>query len=93
MNGEKKDRYNGDFEHFSRGDRDLLITMHEQIKNIRVDIKEIKDGTSLKLEDHEMRLREIEKFKDNWTGRNAVLATVVMFLVGLLGSLVSKNFL
>ena len=37
-------------------DHDLLITMHEQIKNIRADIKDLKDGTSLTLSDHEKRL-------------------------------------
>lgn len=71
-------------------DHDLLITMHEQIKNIRQDIKEIKDGTSDKLNDHEIRLREIEKFKENWTGRNAILAVLIMFFIGLIGSYLSK---
>ena len=41
-------------------DHDLLITMHEQIKNIRADIKDLKDGTSLTLSDHEKRLRRLE---------------------------------
>lgn len=41
-------------------DHDLLVTLHEQIKGVREDIKEIKDGTSEKLSDHEMRLRRIE---------------------------------
>ena len=47
-------------EHFSREDRDLLITMHEQIKNIRADIHELKEGTASKLTDHEARLRRLE---------------------------------
>ncbi len=42
-------------------DHDLLITMHEQIKNVRMDIKEIKDGTSEKLSDHELRIQTLEK--------------------------------
>jgi len=84
-------------------DHDLLITMHEQIKNIRIDIKELKDGTSERLSkleedhvssevvnDHEARLREIEKFKENWTGRNAVLAVIFMFVIGLLGNFITK---
>ncbi len=41
-------------------DHDLLITMHEQIKNVRLDIKELKDGTDIKLADHEVRLRRLE---------------------------------
>ena len=43
-------------------DHDLLITMHEQIKGIKIDIKEIKDGTSAKLTDHELRVRRLEQW-------------------------------
>ena len=41
-------------------DHDLLITMHEQIKGIKGDIKDLKDGTSTKLTDHENRIRGLE---------------------------------
>lgn len=41
-------------------DHDLLITMHEQIKGIKNDIKDLKDGTSFTLLDHETRLRRLE---------------------------------
>jgi hypothetical protein len=41
-------------------DHDLLVTMHEQIKGIKNDIKDLKDGTSIKLGDHETRLRRLE---------------------------------
>ena len=41
-------------------DHDLLVTMHEQIKGIKSDIKDLKDGTSTKLTDHELRLRRLE---------------------------------
>ena len=77
-------------EHFSRADRDLLITMHEQIKNIRADIKELKDGTSSKLDDHEKRIKNFEIFMANWTGKYAIIGVIVMFLIGLLGSFISK---
>lgn len=43
-------------------DHDLLVTMHEQIKGIKGDIKELKDGTSSKLTDHERRLRRLELY-------------------------------
>lgn len=41
-------------------DHDLLVTMHEQIKGIKADIRDLKDGTSTKLSDHELRLRRVE---------------------------------
>lgn len=43
-------------------DHDLLVTMHEQIKGIKNDIKDLKDGTSTKLSDHEARLRRLELY-------------------------------
>lgn len=42
------------------GDHDLLVTMHEQIKGIKGDIKDLKEGTSAKIADHEARLRRLE---------------------------------
>lgn len=43
-------------------DHDLLITMHEQIKGIKGDIKDLKDGTSTQLADHERRIRRLELY-------------------------------
>ena len=41
-------------------DHDLLVTMHEQIKGVKEQIKELKDGTATKITDHEVRLRRLE---------------------------------
>ena len=41
-------------------DHDLLVTMHEQMKGIKNDIKDMKDGTATKLSDHEIRIRRLE---------------------------------
>ena len=41
-------------------DHDLLVTMHEQIKNLRKEVGEMKDGTSVKIADHEVRIRRLE---------------------------------
>ncbi len=66
-------------------DHDLIITIHEQIKNIRADIKDIKDGTSTQLADHETRIRRLEEKITTvltW-GTVALLAVgVVQFIVG-----------
>lgn len=43
-------------------DHDILITMHEQLKNVRADIKEMKEGTAAKLTDHELRIRRVEQW-------------------------------
>lgn len=41
-------------------DHDLLVTMHEQMKGIKDDIKDLKDGHNEKLADHEGRIRRLE---------------------------------
>lgn len=81
-----------EYKKLNMSDHDLLITLHEQIKNVRADIKDIKDGTSTKLEDHEKRLRKQEEFAQNWQGRNLVFGVILMFLIGLLGNYLSHLF-
>lgn len=48
------------FEGSNSEDHDLLITLHEQVKFVRDDIRDLKDGISTKLQDHELRLRRLE---------------------------------
>lgn len=43
-----------------RLDHDTLVRMEEHIKMIALDIKEMKEGTSFTLSDHEARLKRIE---------------------------------
>lgn len=43
-----------------QSDHDLLITLHEQVKGIRADIQSLTDGTSIKIVDHELRIRRLE---------------------------------
>lgn len=41
-------------------DHDILVAMNEQIKQVRHDIQDLKDGTSVKINDHEVRLRNLD---------------------------------
>jgi hypothetical protein len=52
-------------------DHDLLITLHEQVKGIREDIKEIREGTGFT--DHEIRIRRLE-----WLGSIAVGLSIAL---------------
>jgi len=48
----------------STEDHDLLIKLHENIdlnfRQVKADIKDLKDGTSNQLNDHERRLKDLE---------------------------------
>lgn len=61
-------------------DHDLLITMHEQIKGIKNDIKDLKDGTSTILSDHENRLRRLELWGAILVGMSYALQFYFNFL-------------
>lgn len=66
-------------------DHDLLITMHEQIKGIKADIKDLKDGTSLKLADHESRLRRLEEKMTKvltWGAVGLAAIGIIQFIIG-----------
>ncbi len=41
-------------------DHDLLVTLHEQVKQVRIDIQNLNENTSGKILDHEIRLRRLE---------------------------------
>lgn len=41
-------------------DHDLLTKLNEKVDGLIKDVKEINDGTSYKINDHELRLRKLE---------------------------------
>lgn len=49
-------------------DHDLLIILGERMEQLRIDIKELKNGYSLKIDDHEKRISCLEKVQANTDG-------------------------
>ena len=41
-------------------DHDAIVTLIAEVRQLQVDIKDLKDGTSVKVTDHETRLRRLE---------------------------------
>lgn len=72
-------------------DHDLLVTMHEQIKGIKSDIKEIKDGTSTQLKDHEDRIRILETDNSSFKGKYAIVAFIVTVIVSIAASWITRH--
>lgn len=70
-----------------QNDHDLLIKLGEQIKFVRDDIRELKDGTKDRLDKAEERIKELEEWrkihsqqnKDDLKNSKAYLA----FLIGI----------
>lgn len=60
---------------FNKTDHDILITLVENVKNnhttildkidgVKNDVSEIKENVSMKIADHEIRIRSLEKLRD-----------------------------
>lgn len=56
-----------------QSDHDLLVELRTEMRGMRNDIKELKEGTTEKLADHEMRIRANER--KIWVG--SAVATLV----------------
>jgi len=79
-------------------DHDILVELRTQFnlftKQYSLDIKDLKDGTKLMLDDHEVRLRKVEEtVHDDQTSRKAqirlasVVAAVVSSLLTIAGAI------
>lgn len=44
-----------------RSDHDLLIRLESKVDDIASDVKDLKDGTGTKLNEHELRIRKLEE--------------------------------
>ena len=47
----------------NQSDHDILIEVKTRLNELIRDVKEMKDGTQAKIEDHEHRIQYLEKYK------------------------------
>lgn len=57
----------------------------EEIKGLLVEIRTKQDADFRRLEDHETRLRESEKWRNQMIGRVAIVSILFAFVAGLIG--------
>lgn len=62
-------------------DHDLLIRVDENVKNLIIEIKDMRDGTSAQLTDHELRLRRLEQWGFMALGALLILELALKFLL------------
>lgn len=62
-----------------QNDHDLLIALNTEMRLLREDIKEMKNGNSITLQDHEARLRFIERYMWMALGILAVGEVMIKF--------------
>lgn len=68
----------------NEGDHDLLIELRTEMKGLRTDIRELKDGTNDRITDHETRLVALEKSKTIQNTLMSIGIGLLSLLVGLL---------
>ena len=74
-------------------DHDLLIELRTEMRGVRGDIKDIKDGTASKLDDHEQRLRNLETNTNRWFGRQAAIAVFTSSAITIIAALIASGTL
>ena len=65
-------------------DHDLIVELKTKIEGIRDDIKDLKDGTTAKIAEHELRLNTLETNNTRLTVLFSVGSGLVALLVSLL---------
>jgi hypothetical protein len=65
-------------------DHDLLVELKTQMIGIKEDIKDLKDGTSRQIADHEIRLNTLETSKIKQTVLLSIGTGILSILVSLL---------
>jgi hypothetical protein len=71
----------------STEDHDLLIKLHENIdlnfRQVKADIKDLKDGTSNQLNDHEARIKDLEVTRVDFRAKIRDNGKYMVFIVAL----------
>lgn len=62
-------------------DHDLVIRIDENVKSLIAEIKDMKDGTSEQLKDHEVRIRKLEVWGAMAIGGAYAISFLLKFLI------------
>lgn len=65
-------------------DHDLLVELKVKMEGLKSDISEIKDGTSIKIADHELRINSLETSNTRQTVMLSIGIGILSLLVSLL---------
>lgn len=68
----------------SDGDHDLLTELNVLMKGLKEDIKDLKTGTSMKIENHETRIMGLERDKSNYKITIGLYSLLITGVIGLL---------
>lgn len=58
-------------------DHDVLIELRTEMKGVREDLRDIKTGNARVTDDHEKRLRELERLSERWLGKQSIASALI----------------
>lgn len=67
-----------------QNDHDLLIELRTEMRGLRTDIKELKEATTDRSEDHETRIRALEQQRWLFAGGITVAALIAPYVINAL---------
>ena len=71
----------------NQNDHDILVRLHENIelnfRQVKADIKDLKDGTSNQLADHEARIKDLEVTRVDFRAKIRDTGKYMAFIVAL----------
>lgn len=70
-------------------DHDTLIRIEEQVKGVKGDIKDLKDGTSIKIADHERRIACVELEQGKTSGSSAGRKDTLGWVIGAIMTVIT----
>lgn len=85
--------------HEYKTDHDLLLELRVEMRLLREDIKEMKNGIKITIDDHETRIRGLEKSVENVAAQKEtsdkltrVGGAILIFAVGVIEFLISQFY-
>lgn len=69
-------------------DHDLLIELRTEMRGMREDIKSLSDGVTVRINDHETRIRSLEKTTENLMAKMVFGIALFSFIMTIISGLV-----
>jgi uncharacterized membrane-anchored protein len=74
----------------TQSDHDMLVTLNVKMDQVNRNIRDLTDGTTVKLTDLDTRLRKVENVGESFTTvKTIVYGMVSLILIGVIGGLLT----
>ncbi len=75
--------------HFQQSDRDLLVELRTEMRALKIDIRDMKDGSKSDIAKLQDKVESLERFQSNITGKYVVWAILGAVLISTIASIIT----